>query len=70
MRVWWRTQTVGTYLCHPKQKKTQLFRKNINTYTELDVIFKNPRVHTDKGHQRKTETHSRKKGETARTSME
>lgn len=57
-------------MCHPKQKKTQLFRKNINTYTELDVIFKNPRVHTDKGYQRKTETHSRKKGETARTSME
>ena len=48
-------------MCHPKQKKTQLFRKNINTYTELDVIFKNPRVHTDKGYQRKTETHSRKK---------
>ena len=37
--------TVGTYLNHPKQGKTQLFRKNC-TEEEVKEILKNPRKHT------------------------
>lgn len=41
--------TVGTYLKHPKQGRTQLFRKWV-TREEMDLIFKNPRHHTGKGY--------------------
>lgn len=45
--------TVATCINHPKQGKTQLFRKNVS-FDELDKIFKNPRVHTGKGYQTKS----------------
>jgi hypothetical protein len=47
-----KTFTVGTAIRHPKQGRTQLFRKDV----ELDLlekIFKNPRIHTSKGYQKK-----------------
>jgi len=44
--------TVGTCINHPKQGKTQLFRKKV-TPKEMNKIFKNPRVHTNKGYKRK-----------------
>lgn len=44
--------TVATCLDHPKQGKTQMFRRNV-TFAELDKIFKNPRVHTNKGYTQK-----------------
>lgn len=43
--------TVGTCLTHPKQGKTQMFRRNV-TDKELEKIFKNPRHHTNKGYQK------------------
>ena len=49
LNIWCTTGTVGSYLWHPKQGKTQLFRREISTWTELDAILQNPRVHTDKG---------------------
>jgi hypothetical protein len=44
--------TVATCLNHPKKGKTQMFRKKV-TLTELQDIFKNPRVHTNKGYRTK-----------------
>lgn len=41
--------TVGTYIYHPTQKRTQLFRRWVST-RELRQIFQNPRVHTGKGY--------------------
>lgn len=44
--------TIGTYLTHPKQGKTQLFRKNLHL-EELECFFKNPREHSGKGYKTK-----------------
>ena len=44
--------TVSTSLDHPKQGKTQLFRRSVDK-TLLTSIFKNPRVHTNRGYQKK-----------------
>ena len=48
VNVWWSTATVGTYLDHPRQGKTQLFRRNCSL-VELREILDNPRKHTGKG---------------------
>ena len=44
--------TVGVCLNHPKQGKTQLYRKNVSMKL-LNTIFENPRVHTGKGYKKK-----------------
>lgn len=44
--------TVGTYLDHPTQGKTQLFRKNL-TEKEVKELLKYPRKHTGKGYRKK-----------------
>ena len=49
INVWFTTMTVGTYLNHPKQGKTQLFRKWCSE-EQIGAILKNPRVHTEKGY--------------------
>jgi hypothetical protein len=49
--VYYSTGTVGTYLNHPRQGKTQLFRRNVSLDL-LQDIFNNPRIHTDFGYQR------------------
>lgn len=49
INIWNDKMTVGTYLKHPKQGKTQLFRRLV-TPKEMDLIFKNPRHHTQKGY--------------------
>mmetsp|Transcript_21315 Transcript_21315/g.44389 ORF Transcript_21315/g.44389 Transcript_21315/m.44389 type:complete len:197 (+) Transcript_21315:49-639(+) len=60
LNVWCTTGTVGSYLKHPKRKQpTQLFRREIETWKELEAIFANPRVHTEKGYAKKD---SSKKG--------
>jgi len=46
------TGTVGTCLEHPKQGKTQMFRRN-QTALGLRDIFANPRAHTGAGYQSK-----------------
>ena len=43
--------TVGSYLDHPRQGKTQLFRREVDIYG-AEEIFKNPRTHTDRGYHR------------------
>jgi hypothetical protein len=52
INVYYTTRTVGTAMDHPTQGKTQLFRRNC-TPCELLDIFKNPRVHTGRGYQRR-----------------
>ena len=49
INVYWTTGTVGTCLEHPRQGKTQLFRRNVDLST-LQQIFQNPRLHTGTGY--------------------
>jgi len=44
--------TVATCIKHPKKGKTQLFRKKVD-YKLMNEIFKNPRIHTQKGYRTK-----------------
>ena len=44
--------TVATSLNHPFKGKTQLYRKRVGRDL-MRKIFENPRVHTDKGYQKK-----------------
>lgn len=61
INVYYTTGTVGTCVDHPKQGKTQLFRKNVDLQM-LKTIFGNPRVHTDRGYQRKRSDPDRSRG--------
>lgn len=52
INVWYTKATVGTYITHPKQGKTQLFRRDVSLVM-LARILNYPRVHTGRGyHQR------------------
>lgn len=51
LNFWLTTGTVGSYLDHPRQGKTQLFRRDIDLNYEAEAIFQNPRVpHTGRGY--------------------
>ena len=52
LTIWLNTGTCGSFLSHPVQGKTQLFRKRNGEY-DLEDIFKNPRKHTDSGYHTK-----------------
>ena len=54
LNFWLSTGTVGSYLDHPRQGKTQLFRREISM-SEASDIFNNPRQHTGKGYHHKNE---------------
>jgi len=49
INVYYTKMTVATSLMHPKKGKTQLYRKMVNQI-ELEKIFKNPRLHTERGY--------------------
>lgn len=53
--VYYTTGTVSTSLDHPRQGKTQLFRRNVDMDL-LREIFLNPRIHTDLGYQQISKT--------------
>eukprot|EP00948_MAST-09A_sp_MAST-9A-sp1_P002663 g2663.t1 len=53
INVYYTTGTVGTCLCHPKQGKTQLFRRKC-TIHDLVEIFEHPRWHSGRGYQTKS----------------
>jgi hypothetical protein len=57
--VYHTTHTVKTSLKHPKQKKTQLFRRHVDMEV-LEQIFINPRVHTTGGYHNKEEIAERR----------
>ena len=50
LNFWLTTGTVGSYLEHPAQGKTQLFRRQV-TMEEAEQLFANPRQHTGRGYQ-------------------
>lgn len=50
INVYYSTGTVGTCLNHPRQGKTQMFRRGVHLDL-LEMIFENPRQHTGKGYQ-------------------
>lgn len=58
INVYYTTMTVGTCIKHPRQGRTQLFRKNVKLI-QLNDIFDNPRCHTGSGYH-KRKTHRRK----------
>ena len=49
LNVYYTTLTVASCLSHPTKGKTQLFRKCLKL-EEVEKIFVNPRVHTNKGY--------------------
>mmetsp|Transcript_36090 Transcript_36090/g.39886 ORF Transcript_36090/g.39886 Transcript_36090/m.39886 type:complete len:119 (+) Transcript_36090:112-468(+) len=65
LNFWLSTGTVGSYLNHPRQGKTQLFRRTI-VMSEARKVFDNPRIHTDKGYHKKSDisckSNSQKRG--------
>lgn len=59
LNFWPTSGTVGSYLFHPKsRKKTQLFRREVKK-TQVEIIFRDPRVHTGAGYHRKDELQGR-----------
>eukprot|EP00944_MAST-04C_sp_MAST-4C-sp1_P011908 g11908.t1 len=52
INVYYTTGTVGTCINHPRQGRTQLFRRNVTIKMLVDILS-NPRVHTGAGYQRK-----------------
>jgi hypothetical protein len=52
INIYTTTMTIATCLDHPKQGKTQLFRKHVDPKL-MEKIFKNPRIHSNKGYQKK-----------------
>ena len=51
INIYWTTGTIGACVSHPRQGKTQLFRRDVDAL-QLRFIFKNPRVHTGSGYYR------------------
>ena len=51
LNVYYTTGTVGTCLEHPKQGKTQLFRRNVSM-SVLRQLLRTPRLHTGEGYHR------------------
>jgi hypothetical protein len=54
LNFWLSTGTVGSYLEHPRQGKTQLFRRDISM-SDARSVFENPRTHTGAGYHRRQE---------------
>ena len=52
MNIYTTKMTVATCINHPRKGKTQLFRKNVGNEL-MAKIFKNPRIHTNKGYRKK-----------------
>lgn len=52
INVYYTKMTIATCIKHPKQGRTQLFRRGVWDIKLLDKIFKNPRIHTGMGYHR------------------
>ena len=46
LNFWLATGIVGSYIDHPKQRKTQLFRREV-TMEECDMVFQDPKIFMD-----------------------
>jgi len=56
--VWYSRMTVCTILNHPTQQRTALYRKRLSM-DMIEDVFKNPRIHTNVGYQKKRSTLNR-----------
>ena len=54
INVYYTTGTVSTSLDHPRQGKTQMFRRDCGL-REVEEIMTNPRVHTGRGYKRRAD---------------
>lgn len=52
VNIYYTKGTVGTCVNHPKQGRTQLFRRNVSLEL-LTGIFRKPRIHTRKGYKKR-----------------
>jgi len=59
LNVWCTTGTVGSFLKHPRQGKTQLFRRECHTWDDLYAVFANPRTHGLGGYHERRELDAR-----------
>ena len=59
LNVWCTTGTVGSFLKHPRQGKTQLFRRDCHTWDDLYAVFANPRTHGLGGYHERRELDER-----------
>ncbi len=59
LNFWLSTGTVGSYLDHPTQGKTQLFRRDI-TMSAVAALFANPRQHTGAGYHTREQLHGKR----------
>ena len=57
MHVWCTTGTIATFLDHPRQGKTQLFRRNLDM-AGLRKVLNNPRAHTGDGYHERQQIQS------------
>ena len=48
LNFWLTTGTVGSYIDHPRQRKTELFRRHVKM-NEAEAIFRNPRINIGRG---------------------
>ena len=55
INVWCSTGTVGSHLHHPRQGKSQLFRRECHSMSDLRDVFANPRVHGYGGYHEREE---------------
>ena len=60
LNIWCTTGTVGSYLNHPRRGKTQLFRRDVDSYGALKAILSNPRVHGQGGYYERAATQPKK----------
>ena len=66
LHVWCTTGTVGSYLDHPRQGKTQLYRRNVD-WSALKKILNNPRAHTGAGYHERAELDRREQRDRSRS---
>lgn len=59
LNVWCTTGTIGSYLHHPRQGKSQLFRRDCYSMDELCDIFHDPRIHGYGGYHEREELERR-----------
>ena len=60
LNIWCTTGTVGSYLNHPRQGKSQLFRRDVDSWGALKEILRNPRVHGQGGYHERAATQPKK----------
>lgn len=52
MMVWYSTGRVATTVNHPTKGRNQMYRTEVG-WGLLEELFKNPRLHTDRGYRRR-----------------